>query len=346
MANTEISQTREQVLNAAGEQVYRVISVVAAKGDLPHQSIFVLSINDASDPTSDTFLRVASPFDLTNLYTDRPTAIANSATIFLSPYVNNDYSDLEVAMQATQEIDGRVNTLVTTWQTYFGEFYTPTSETLTFPNFDPSYVQELKAAYAAAKEARETAESDLEDKTTTLTDAEDALADAVGMVELFAYLVQVCDKLMPATTGYWAILNAEITSYVGGTNSLFNAMKTAYEVWSTIPWVPSSPPAPTEDYFDMYNALNAWYGTIKNDWETVGVPQVANVTATLTDACNNASSEYTSALNDQTNAASDVADAQEAKDKATATLAAAQEAEDAALAAVVAVCPDFDPASV
>ena len=346
MANTLVSQTREQVLNSEGVPVYRVISVVIDKGDLPHSGVFVLEIIVDTDPTSDKFLRIASPYDLTNLKTDRSVAVAAGATLFLSPYANNDYSALELAMQATQEIDGRVNNLVTTWQTYYGQFYTPTAETIVFPNIDPSYIEELKSNYEFAKAARVAAEADLEEKNYELSDAEDALEAAVSKTELLQITVNNCDKLRNPTTGFWAILYTEITKYVGRTNILFDHMKLAYETWSGSPWEPGSPPDPLDPWYNMYIQMNTWYTTGKQEWDTVGAPQVANVETLLTSICNYASGQYAAAVNAQTNAQSDIYDAQEAKEKATATLAAAQEAEDAALAAVIAVCPDFDPESV
>lgn len=346
MTDTVVSQTREQLLNSDGDLVYRVISVVTNKGDLPHPSLFVTSINDTLDPTSDTFLRVATPYDLTNLHTSRSAAVAASATVYLSAFASNDFADLEVAMQATQEIDGRINNLVTMWQTYYGSFYTPTAETLTFPNTDPSYVEELKAAYSSAKAARVLAEEDLETKTSELTTAETAYDSATAMVDLTLSLVNFCNKLRDPTNGFWSILKAAITSYVSGNNAFFDDLKVAYETWSGVAWSVSVSPSPTDDWYAMYNAMKAWYVTTKQTWDTAGAPQVSNVDTVLTNLCTSASSEYAAAVSDQTSTLSDVNSAVQAKEEAAATLAAAQEAEDAALAAVVAVCPDFDPATV
>jgi len=346
MADTVVSQTRNQLLNSDGDLVYRVISVVTDKGDLPHQFLFVTTINDNLDPTADTFLRVATPYDLTNLNTDRATAVSEDATVYLSAFVSNDYSDLEIAMQARQEIDGRVNTLVTTWQAYYSSFYTPTAETLTFPNADESYTQELKTAYSDAKAARVVAEEDLATKTTTLSDAEEDYDDATTQVDMFLASVNFCEKLRDPTHGFWTILKSGISSYEAGNNSLFDDLKTAYEQWSGTPWVLTTAPAPTDDWFFLYNVMYTWYTSIKPAWDTTGAPQVANVDNILTNVCATASSEYASAVSDQSAALADVNTAAQAKEEAAATLAAAQEAEDAALAAVVAVCPDFDPDSI
>jgi len=346
MPNTIISQTREQV-SVDGNQVYRIISVVTDKGDLPQAALFVLKINDNDDPTDDTFLRVASPYDLTNLYTDRDIAILNSSTAFLSAYAYSDFDDLEIAIQAQQEISGRINTLVELWQTYMDEFYTATAATLTFPSADEAYSQQLKDAYASAKATRIAAEDDLETKTEELVTAENEYADIVDEIATIKELVELCDTLRNTTVpGYWEVLKLELSSYETGNATFAENMKSAYLSWSGTPWDPSSPPAISDDWYNMYDYILTWTTTVKNVWETNGQPQQANTDTTLTSLCNAISALYTTKLNTYSAASSTLSAAQEAKEKATADLTVAQEAEDEALANVLAVCPDFDFSSV
>lgn len=346
MTDTRVSQTREQI-SVGGTQVYRIISVVTDKGELPHASLFVLEIADKADPTDDTFLRVASPYDLTNLYTDRNVAIMNDATIFLSPDTYSDFEDLEVAIQAQQEISGRINTLVTLWQTYMDDFYTPTAATLIFPSTDEAYSQQLKDAYASAKEARIAAEEELESKTEELTAAEEDYSDAADAVSSLKTLVELCDALRNATTpGYWEALKPQLNTYETGNNTFADNMKAAYQTWSGSSWDPSSAPDISDSWYNMYHAILTWVNDVKGVWETDGQPQQSNTDTTLTTLCNEIAALYTTKLNTQSAASSTLSDAQEAKEKATVNLTAAQEAEDEALANVVSVCPDFDPSSV
>jgi hypothetical protein len=257
-----------------------------------------------------------------------------------------DFEDLEVAIQAAQELNGRINTLVSSWQEYLNDFYTPTAETLTFPNADPGYVQELKDAYAAAKADRIAAEEDLAEKSSDLVDAEADLATATSLVEDYALLVTSITDLVDPINGSWTLLNSRLNTHKTADDTFFDAMKIAYQTWSTTAWDPTAPPAPSADWRGMYDAMLAWYNGELIPWGTDIAPKQTEITDLTTTLNNDITTQYATAINNQTTASSDVNEATVAKEKATAVLAAAQDAEDAALAAVLAVCSDFDPSSV
>lgn len=348
MPTTKVSQTRQQLQNTHGDIVYRIISVVTDQGDLPQPAIFVYKIEDPDDPSYDAFQRIASPYDLTTLTIGRPAAVAAGVQYFLSTYSSRDFDALEVAMQAMQEINGRVSTLASTYNTYMSSFYTATAEALEFPNADPSYVQQLTDAYSDAKEARIVAEEDLEEKSTELTTSESELAAAVAQTAMLKTLWDYCTSLRDSTSGSWTLLQSAITTYVTQTNTFFGSMIEAYEAWNegVNPWDPTTGPPPFSDWYPMWDAMRIWWTGGRVAWEANGVPKVTLVADTLTAMCNFINTNYAAAVNSQSQAYTAVSSATEAKEKATAVLAAAQEAEDAALAAIKAVCPSFDPASV
>jgi hypothetical protein len=303
---TDVSQYRSQLILPTGKQVYRIVTVVVDKGDLPNLEIFVTTINDAIDPTADTFLRIATPFDLSNLTKSRVTAVANGYTVYLSASAVNDFDSLEAGIKATTELKGRINALVSTWLAYEGEFLTSPAVTYSFPNADETYIQLTKDAYASAKAARVSAESALTAWTAAVVDAETAIDDLNDLVAFLAELHTGCDLLLHATTGYWPLLQGDMAA--------------------ADPYlVPAYTPPPNYAFVS---------------------PRAGQVDTALVANCNLINGQYATSLTALSAAQTTLNTNQKEKNKAVADLTTAQEAEDAALAAVIAVCPSFDPESV
>jgi hypothetical protein len=214
MPSTEISQYRSQMVLPSGEQIYRIITVVVDKGDLPNLEIFVTEIADALDPTSDRFVRIATPFDLSNLTTSRVTAVANDYTHFLSASAVNDFDSLEAGIKATTELKGRINNLVTTWLLYTGEFLTSPAAVYFFPSADETYIKLVKDAYVSARAARISAESALSAWTTAVIDAEESIDDLNSLLSFLTQLREGCTQLLDPASGYWTLLLVDMATAV------------------------------------------------------------------------------------------------------------------------------------
>ena len=307
MPSTEISQYRSQMVLPSGEQIYRIITVVVDKGDLPNLEIFVTEIADALDPTSDRFVRIATPFDLSNLTTSRVTAVANDYTHFLSASAVNDFGSLEAGIKATTELKGRINNLVTTWLLYTGEFLTSPAAVYFFPSADETYIKLVKDAYVSARAARISAESALSAWTTAVIDAEESIDDLNSLLSFLTQLREGCNSLLHAGTGHWIRLQAD--------------MVVAYDYLSP----PGYTPPPNYSFVS---------------------PRTGEVDTVLVANCNLIHGQYSTTVTALSAAQTTLNNAQKEKNKAVADLTTAQETEDAALAAVIDVCPSFDPATV
>ncbi len=162
---------------------------------LPFPEIFVMTIVDAANPKADVLARIATPFELrkasvstvyvklsssdityfgtdpfarvanvaelTQLARDRDTALARKQTEYLSPAVSFLYTDVATANAAYRTLVDRVSQLVADWVSFRDTFtpVVPPYQDYTLPQVSIGVENELKAAYTAAKQARQSAET-------------------------------------------------------------------------------------------------------------------------------------------------------------------------------------------
>ena len=172
MEYTEIVQNCYGItIPASGAIEYRIETTIGDPGELLQAQIFVYNIISESDPTKDTFNRVANPQDMQNLLINRDDAIAADLTEYLRSDSSLTYADITVAVLAKAALTTRINQLIRDWITYRDAFTEFTGTTRLYPTADPDLEASLETAYADAKKARIAAEADLEAADTALTTA-------------------------------------------------------------------------------------------------------------------------------------------------------------------------------
>lgn len=382
MDSTRVTQECQHVVDSSGQLKYRIRTSVdpSNPGELPHFQIFVYSVGVEDDPTTDTFVRVATPHDLQSYPKDRNDALGIDVEgLFLMASMEVYYDDLSIAIQAKSAITSRINNLVNTWIAYKDAFYTdPESETF-HPTVDPTLEQQLKDAYSTARNARITAEAALTVAESAVTEASSAIDAATEIVQIREAEVQFCTTTI---TSYWSSAQSQFNTFVTAAEAYKTASKIFLEndigkddshgafedlvdaynetingdatQWSSFPTDPAK--------VKLYNAINDTFNVatgkvvpfLNSQWATfnaayeqwiAAAPVLDQLGTTFQDFCRNAAAGYASALSAKSAAEDTYNDSVKEKEKAEAELAAAQTAEDTALAAAQDVCPDFDPLS-
>jgi len=357
MEKTRIEQDCIQIVTPEGDTKYRITSTVIDKGELPFPNFFLFNIPNPDDPADDEFVRVAAPVDIQEVKTDRTLAVLSGDTQFLAISFVKMYTDLETAIEAKSAVRSRIDSAVSLWFTYDSEFRG--SVDIDHPTVDPAYEEALKNAYAAARDARIAAATEVDDANQAIADAQVQLEHAIEIVSIREAEVDFCTK---ANQTYWAALQTALTNYDGSidtffndSKAFFNTMVTAYEKWSGTTY-PGSP-APTDDWYDMWIDLGSYdvngpgstvlkvFRWAREAWTDESY-NITKLNDELVDFCGTASSEYAGALGGKNAAEAALNAANVDKQEAEAKKDAAQQAEDEALAAVEAVCPDFDTSTV
>ena len=172
---TTLTQSCVAVVDSTGLPQFQIISTLTnvLAGDLPSATIFVFQLVDVTNPKGDSFLRVAGIIDLTTLASSRTLAIALGQTTYLSNQFTVVYSDLVTAISAKQQIQARVDSLVSQWQNYTQQFLVPSSFIIPLPV--SSIVVAAQNAYTAAVASNIAAQ-------TAVTAAQDAVTAAATTV--------------------------------------------------------------------------------------------------------------------------------------------------------------------
>jgi hypothetical protein len=197
MEKTIVEQDCTTLLQPDGIVVYEITSTVKDKGELPHINLFLFQIINTLSPTEDVFIRVARPYDLETIATDRQIAVNNKAIYFLTAVMSRRYSTLEVAVQAKDAIRSRIDNAVQAWHDYTTEFKGTTD--IYHPTAEASYEQALKDNYVSARNARVVAEADVTASNAAVTFAEDAVTAQQIIVGLYSDEVALCQ----AKVAYW-----------------------------------------------------------------------------------------------------------------------------------------------
>ena len=340
MLDTTVVMDRTTIALPDGSSTYQIDAEVTVKGDLPHPNIFVYQILDPLDTTRDTFVRVGTPYDLENVPQTRTAAIASSQEYFLGSTLQRRYSDLNTAVQAKDAVRSRIDNSVQAWRTYSTDF--SGSETTYHPTAEEAYEQQLKDDYEAARDARIDAEEVVTDADAALVLAETAVQNAIDISTIYSDDLAFTNQ---SYVTYWV-------NYFAAENAFASSMVTLFPFFKT-------------DFFNLtgfvyVSAPGTIAGTPQQQAWLSHLQQMETAINTRTSAAHNGTSldtsfrdhhilaggNYASQQGVIATANVTAANAVTAKKEAEASLASAQAAEDAALAAVLAVCPDFDPASV
>jgi hypothetical protein len=285
-------------------------------------------------------VRVGTPYDLENIPLTRTAAISSSQEYFLGSTLQRRYSDLNTAVQAKDAVRSRIDNSVQAWRTYSTDF--SGTDTYNHPTAEATYEQQLKDDYVVARDERIDAEEVVTDADAALVLAEDAAADAVTLSNIYK---DDLDFTNQSYVIYW-------TNYFAAENAFALSMATLFTLFKT-------------DFFNLtgftyVSAPGTIAGTAQQQAWLTHLQQMEAAITTRTSAAHYGTSletpfaqhhtlaggHYTTQQGVIATANVTVANAVTTKKEAEASLASAQAAEDAALAAVLAVCPDFDPASV
>lgn len=321
------SQERHVELVAGANEAFVVTNLMVSAdlpGELPHVSVFVLSVADVDDPKQDKLVRVANIADLTTVPIGRDAGIAAAepnGILYLSASATVSYDTLEVANDAATTFQDRVNALIKGWILFRGEFHAPdpTPALYTFPRGDATRKESLIAAYKAAKQTRYQLQLDKVAADAALTRAEAAHLAAQGLA-----------TGMDVIAGKAAANVSALSNVKAALDSLLASGQTFYAAASGTP--PSS-----SDKGAFQAAL------------TVATTQQAAAVEYLSDAAALAAAVVAyqaGRVGDVATAAGTLAAVQTSQIMKVQQLAAAQAAETAALQAVLAICPDFDRRSI
>jgi len=174
----------------AGETKFKIEMSCTDKGELPDTGIFLYHIFDERNSLVDEFTRIVNINDIEVYSGNRNTAIENRQELWRSTFGTFVYTDVNVANQAARILSDRLNTLVNDYYTYKTSFKTTpgTPDEEEYPTAQPSYIEELKTAYAdsvtayyATEAAAWAAYNDFLDAETALATANDNLNDWIDI---------------------------------------------------------------------------------------------------------------------------------------------------------------------
>ena len=354
-------QTREAVV-LDGKTQFKITVWTAVQGPLPSLCIFLIQVNDPTDPKADTFGRVAGITDFAGYGEDRAQAMLDQKEFYRTDRWVFYYDDLTTAVNATDVLKTRVDELVTSWETYDVEFEA-TSEVTEHPRTGLDTFNTLVEAYDSAATAEASAFIARDDAKTAYDEAVVDAASAATAVTQAQTRYNDCvtakgyfDACLAAFSTLWT----QSTAF-GGTGTgagLFITQSKAFRsaadalraacVGDTYPAVVAATPlydAAVSAYNSQVSAMDTTIGTFRGD---LTVADTAKNTATTNQSlfaafCVARQAEWTTAQTTKATADIAVANARTAYESAQAAYESAQRATEAALAAVRALKPTWTP---
>lgn len=316
---------------ADGTFQYRIQASVTDIGELPHAALFVYQYTDTVDATQDTFVRVATPYDLENIPIGREAALTAGITYYLSSVLVRTYSDLNTAVQAKDAVKSRINDSVNAWYDYNTDF--TGSVDIFHPTADPTYEVQLQDAYYEARTAQATAE-------TAYIAADTAVATAKTAADTQTTVVSTYKSLLDQITlaiQYWGTFRNAVGTVNGGSGFAANTKTYQVTVKTMLTEIDPSDP----QYLTYEAAIAAQDAEILT--QSGNEYSIAQTDSVLNAMYLTLSSSYATAQANAVRLNNTYSSAVIAKKEAEATLASATSATAAALAAAVAICPTFVP---
>lgn len=329
---TQTEQVR-QAITVSGTLQYKITITVVDPGDFPTSSLFVVSINETTDPKEDTFARVATIADFTEVGDDRSAVITAGELLYRAATFTFYYDNLETANNAQNVLKEKIDELVEDYALYQTEFEAIVAETTTHPQVEAATFTAAVTAYQDALRDTLDAETARDAAQTAYTEAQAAATTATTDASASQIVADDC----ATTKGYFDILETAFVSLDTEGDAFLAAAQTYYQ---------NKVESPTPDTFDtaFLAAINVFIGNLRVA-EAVKTQAAADKIAFAT-ICGDRSSENTTKQTAKTTADTAVATARTTFEEAQAAVEVAQTAENAALAAVQALKSDFDPTSV
>ena len=361
---TKLSYTQTATPKEGGGVTFDIVAkFTPAPGDLPDgvTGVFVRRVVSDNDEKLDVFVRVAQVGDLGTAASTRTIAISGvrfqpaagnafapsavtDAKLYLSDTVTLSFEDLQVAVQAKQVLEQRVDNLLTQWKTYRDQFV-GVSET-SFPLVSAPIVSAARTAYLAAV----TAQTAAVDKLMAISNASKAAEDDYTRASADLAATQVLKgSVCPAVSLLDSFIGA-YDSYVspqGVRNTLLGRtsdIKAAAD--NLLEKVPSSETAVRDAYTTKITSYDDALLNHRNAAENLTAARNNTFLTAYTNvqtACSTLSGReaYLQTKKTQARTAADTARAQESQARTDVNTASADVATK--LSALLAVCPDFDP---
>lgn len=188
-------QVRRAVKLVDGTQKFEITTTIIDAGDLPFTSLFVVTVNDTSDPKADVLARIATPLDfqqadpdsplyvkiyesdvvrfgqddfarianvndVTALVRDRTDAVRQGKTEYLTSAVTLLFDDVTTAQNAYNQLLARLSELVLAWRQFNTDFGTNPFQDYNLPQPSNSVETQLTNAYNAAALVLKAAQAD------------------------------------------------------------------------------------------------------------------------------------------------------------------------------------------
>lgn len=330
--STQTEQIREAI-TVSGVVKYKISILVTDKGDLPTEKILVISINDEYDTKEDTFARVATIADFTEVQDDRIGAVDDDEELFRTSSFILYYDNLETAVNAQKTLKEKIDELVSDYEDYEEDFEAVVAEVTVHPQVGQSTYDAAVTAYQDAMrdtlDAQEDRDEKEDDYNEKVAECSDAATDATKTQE-------IADDCA-TTKGYFDVLDAAFTALDNDGDLFLAAAQTYYQ---------NKVVSPVPDSYDVafLAAINAFIAELRTS-EAVKT-QATTDKADFATICGKRSTENSTAQTAKTTCDTESKQAKTDFDNAQAAVEVAQQAENAALAAVQALKPDFDPTSV
>lgn len=328
---TQTEQVREAI-TVSDVLKYKVSITVTDKGDLPTLALLVISINDETDSKEDTFARVATIADFTELLESRSAAVDADEELYRSASFTLYYDNLETANNAQKVLKEKIDELVEDYETYQTEFEAVVAETITHPQVDESTYDAAVTAYQDALRDTLDAESDRDDKEDAYTDKQAECTTAATDATKAQEIADDC----ATTKGYFDVLETAMIALDTSGDTFLAAAQAYYAAKVAV--------TPDADDLAFTTAINAFIAALQSS-EASKTTAASNKTAFAT-ICGKRSSENTTKQTAKTTCDTELKQAKTDFDEAQAAVEVAEQAENAALAAVQALKPSFDPTSV
>jgi len=301
---TTLGQRCTVFLDEDGIQRFKIASSIDAvlAGDLPlygatpfTSNIFVHKIIAPLDPKSDTFLRVATVFDLTTLPLTRDIAVGLGQTFFIARAFDVIYDDISTASTAKLLIQQRVDNLIADWHTYNEKFLDPLNAPFALPPYTYSDIalpltnsleDQLKTAYNTAhaelldaKAATALAAAAAATTLSAATAANEEATTALSASQACSTQLGQFNQGYNAYSNYRNVINPFVTAA--------SAMETASVVWKAAAQAFQAASGTFTTACGVYIALGASPGAIplatftaaKDAWELARVTYNAALTA-------------------------------------------------------------------
>lgn len=328
MPGTEVNMVRKTYFRSDA-YTYEITARCVTAGSLPDICIFLMKINDESDPKDDEFLRVVTPGDFTYA-PDRDVALARKEVFWRSSIQIFNFDDLETANAAWKELSARINALVQQNDVFITDFETvDDGVVLSYPMLAETVRDALIQKYNDAVDSLAIAVTARDTKVASCSGHDVAIAAAQARIDAADQDLKNYLTIQAALTGLQATY-VSLTALLLAGNSQVSALNTATDATDEQKAGLVTQLSSDRANLTLLGSQNTALGSMVTGSVAAAVAALQARVATLQQEKNNLVSELNLCTQDIA--------------RLEAQVTVAEEAHDHALENVLAVCPDFEPA--